>query len=89
MSALTITESVLERLAVALRKVNGSQPADACFRLTMDEEEYLALAVDVPSSVDQTFQYHGETVLVMSNALAERLAGRILEVNTAGDFVLA
>ena len=89
MAALTITESALERIANALRSVNGSTPKDACFRLALDEEGNLALAIDTPLPDDNTFQHQGETVLVMSIELAQHFAGRILEVNEAGDFVLA
>lgn len=86
---LAITESALGRLADALRSVNGPDPEDACFRLSLDEEGNLALAVDIPSPDDRKFQYNETTVLVMSDDLAERFTGRTLDVNAAGDFVLA
>lgn len=88
MAKLNITESVLQRLADAIRGVNGSAPEDACFRLSLDGEENLALGVDVPGPEDQKFKHKDNTVLVMSNNLAERFAGHTLDVNAAGDFVL-
>ena len=86
---LTITEAALQRLADAIRRVNGTDPDDACFRLSLDEEGNLALAVDVPSPDDRMFQHNESTVVVVSGGLAERFAGRTLDVNAAGDFVLA
>lgn len=88
MAALTVNESALERLAAALHSASDSRPEGACFRMTLDDEGSLALAIDVPLSDDKTFQYEGETVLVMTNEFAERFAGRTLEANEAGDFVL-
>lgn len=88
MAKLNITESVLQRLADAIRGVNGSAPEDACFRLSLDGQENLALGVDVPAPEDQKFKHKDNTVLVMSKKLAEHFAGRTLDVNAAGDFVL-
>jgi hypothetical protein len=89
MAALNITESALERLSDAIESVNGSNGADACFRLALDDEDNLALAVDVPSPSDKIYQSQGKTVLVVTDELSERFAGRTLDVNAAGDFVLA
>jgi Fe-S cluster assembly iron-binding protein IscA len=89
MPPLIITEPALERLADAIRNLNGSRSEDACFRLTVDEEGNLALALDVTSPDDKTFQHKKVTVLVVSKVLAEGFAGRALDVNAAGDFVLA
>lgn len=89
MTTLTITESALEHLADAIRSVNGSIPKDTCFRLTVDKDGNLALALDVASPDDTTFEHKDVTVLVVSSELADGFAGRALDVNAAGDFVLA
>lgn len=89
METLNITESVLQRLADAISGVNGSAPEEACFRLSLDNEENLALGVDVPAPDDQKFKHNDSTVLVIEETVAERFAGRTLDVNAAGDFVLS
>lgn len=89
MPTLNITENALQRLADAISRIDGSATNDACFRLGLDEDNNLELGVDIPVSDDEKFQHKDNTVLVIANAIAERFAGRTLDVNAAGDFVLS
>lgn len=89
MTTLNITEAALQRLADSISRVDRSAPEGVCFRLGLDEDENLELGVDTPVPEDQKFQHKESTVLVIADALAERFAGRTLDVNAAGDFVLS
>lgn len=71
-----------------MRGVKGSAAEGVCFRLSFDADENPSLAIDAPMPGDRKFQYKKSTVLVMSDTVAERSAGRVLDVNAAGDFVL-
>ena len=85
---LTVTESALERLSGEISTTKESKPANACFRLVVDGDGELALAIDVPQSEDRTFEHEGVTVLVLSEQLSEQNQRRTLDMNAAGDFVL-
>jgi hypothetical protein len=89
MHELTVTTGVLNKLAEAIRIAGDGAEQDTCFRFDIDEAGELRLAVDRPQRDDRVYQTGGRIVLVISDTLATQYEGKTLDVNPAGDFLLA
>jgi hypothetical protein len=66
---LTVPDAALWILASALGQIEDPRPESACSRLVPKGDGKLALTMNAPAPDDAEYEYHGSTVLVVSDAM--------------------
>ena len=81
---LEVTNAALDHLRNALTQSATLAGTGDCFRLIVDQENKIGLAVQAPQTGDHTFELEGATVLAMPLSLSEALSERVLDVGDEG-----
>lgn len=84
----TATDPALQHLHQALSQVGESGEGDACFRMTLGDDDTIGLKLETPEASDQTFECEGSTVLAAPGSLSELLTERVLDLDPQGHLVL-
>lgn len=74
---LEVTEHALRALAAVLAKQHGR--ATQVLGLVLDTEGNLGLVLDEPGEGDRIFVWNAEAILFVTQAVANRLAGHVLD----------
>ena len=84
---LHITKDAKQICSATIRQMVG-EGAVKCLRLVKDKDG-ASISFEVPRSDDEIVQHKGLAVLAIPPTVAESLAGRTLDVNGDGRFVIS
>ena len=84
---LHITKDAKQICSATIRQMVG-EGAVKCLRLVNDKDG-ASISFEVPRSDDEIVLHKGLAVLAISSTVAESLAGRTLDVNGDGRFVIS
>ena len=85
---LKVTDAALKHLHNALIQAPSVEEGTSdCFRMIVQDDDRIGLAVQSPQSGDHTFERDGATVLALPEALSKKLSERVLDLGDEGQLV--
>ena len=83
-----ITDDAMALCNESVRQLSGAQTNSKCLRLLNDDGR-ICMSFEMPRNNDTIVSHAGQSVLAVPEHVADRLAGRTLDLNDDGAFVIA
>ncbi len=83
-----ISDDAMALCNKTVRQLSGAQTNSKCLRLLNDQGR-ISISFEMPRSEDTIVSHNGQSVLAVPERVADLLAGRTLDLNDDGAFVIA
>ena len=85
---LNITNNALDICRTTVRQLAGAQANSKCLRMIL-QESGISMSLEVPRNSDEIVHHGGLSVIAVPGDVADKVAGRTLDVANDGRFIIS